>query len=113
MDISWNPMLSRTKEQSKLSAYRSGKSFDNQVFYGLYLCFINISWRFDVFRPITRVSIRGVKSLGGHFAYLCRGFDFYEVKKKKKKSIFQKENGNTLTLLIIILGKSIQKEQIA
>ena len=33
--------------------------------------------------------------------------------KKKKKSIFQKENGNTLTLLIIILVKSIQKEQIA
>ena len=30
-----------------------------------------------------RVSIRGVKSLGGHFACLCRGFDFYEVKKKK------------------------------
>ena len=29
-----------------------------------------------------RVSIRGVKSLGGHFACLCRGFDFYEVKKK-------------------------------
>ena len=40
-----------------------------------------------------------------------RGFDFYEV--KKKKCIFQKENGNTLTLLIIILVKSIQKEQIA
>ena len=32
---------------------------------------------------------------------------------KKKKCIFQKENGNTLTLLIIILVKSIQKEQIA
>ena len=45
-------MLSRTKEQNKLSAYRSGKSFDNQVSYGLYLCFINISWRFDVFYPI-------------------------------------------------------------
>ena len=53
---------------------------------------------------------KGVKSLGGHFACLCRGFDFNEV---KKKCIFQKENGNTLTLLIIILVKSIQKEQIA
>ena len=30
----------------------------------------------------TRVSVQGVKSLGGHFACLCRGFDFYEVKKK-------------------------------
>jgi hypothetical protein len=37
-----------------------------------------------------RVSVQGVKSLGGHFARLCRGFDFYEVKKmllffKKKR----------------------------
>ena len=29
-----------------------------------------------------RVSVQGVKSLGGHFACLCRGFEFYEVKKK-------------------------------
>ena len=29
-----------------------------------------------------RVSVQGVKLLGGHFACLCRGFDFYEVKKK-------------------------------
>ena len=27
-----------------------------------------------------RVSVQGVKSLGGHFACLCRGFEFYEVK---------------------------------
>ena len=26
--------------------------------------------------------VQGVKSLGGHFACLCRGFEFYEVKKK-------------------------------
>ena len=32
-----------------------------------------------------RVSVQGVKSLGGHFAHLCQGFDFYEVKKKKSK----------------------------
>ena len=31
-----------------------------------------------------RVSVQGVKSLGGHFACLCWGFEFYEVKKKKK-----------------------------
>ena len=29
-----------------------------------------------------RVSVQGVKSLGGHFACVCRGFDFYEVEKK-------------------------------
>ena len=29
-----------------------------------------------------RVSVQGIKSLGGHFACLCRGFEFYEVKKK-------------------------------
>ena len=29
-----------------------------------------------------RVSVQGFKSLGGRFACLCRGFEFYEVKKK-------------------------------
>ena len=28
------------------------------------------------------VGVQGDKSLGGHFARLCRGFEFYEVKKK-------------------------------
>ena len=41
---------------------------------------------------IIRVSVQGVKSLGGHFACIYRGFDFYEVKKillflKKKREI--------------------------
>ena len=58
----------------------------------------------------TRVSVQGVKSLGGDFACLCRGFEFYEV-KKKIVIIFQKENGNTFTLLIIFIVKSLQKEQ--
>ena len=57
-----------------------------------------------------RVSVQGVKSLGGHFACLCREFEFYEV-KKKIVIIFQKENGNTFTLLIIFLVKSLQNEQ--
>ena len=35
--------------------------------------------------PFDRVSVQGVKSLGGHFEFLYRGFDFYEVKKKKSK----------------------------
>ena len=56
-----------------------------------------------------RVSVQGVKSLGGRFACLCRGFEFYEV--KKNVIIFQKENGNTFTLLIIFIVKSLQKEQ--
>ena len=38
-----------------------------------------------------RVIVQGVKLLGGHFACLCRRFDFYEVKKniffKKKREI--------------------------
>ena len=40
-----------------------------------------------------RVSVQGVKSLGGHFACLCRGFDIYEViffsliKIKKRREI--------------------------
>ena len=61
--------------------------------------------------PPTRVSVQGVKSLGGHFACLCRGFEFYEVKRKKNVVIFQKENGNTVTLLIIFVVKSLQKKQ--
>ena len=56
-----------------------------------------------------RVSVQGVKSLGGHFACLCRGFEFYEV--KKIVIICQKENGNTSTLLIILIVKSLPKEQ--
>ena len=47
-------------------------------------------------RHSPRVSVQGVKSLGGHFACLCRGFDFYEV--KKNVIIFKKEKGNTSTL---------------
>ena len=37
------------------------------------------------------------------------GFVFYEV--KKNVTIFRKENGNTFTLLIIFIIKSLQKEQ--
>ena len=58
-----------------------------------------------------RVSVQGVVSLGGHFATLCREFDFYEVKQMKNIIIFQKEKGNTFTLLIIFIVKSLQKEQ--
>ena len=58
----------------------------------------------------SRVSVQGVTSLGRHFATLCREFNFYEV---KKKIIFQKENGNTFTLLIIFVVKSLQKSKIA
>ena len=57
-----------------------------------------------------RVSVKVVKSLGGHFACLCQGFEFYKV-KKKIVIIFQKENGNTFTLLIIFIVKSLQKVQ--
>ena len=59
-----------------------------------------------------RVSVRGVKSLGGQFACLCRGFEFYEVKKDFFfVIIFQKQNGNIFTLFIIFIVKSLQKEQ--
>ena len=39
------------------------------------------------------------------------GFEFYEVKKKIFVIIFQKENGNTFTLFIIFVVKSLQKKQ--
>jgi hypothetical protein len=53
-----------------------------------------------------RVSVQGAVSLGNHFATLCRKFDFYEV-KNKYIIIFQKENGNTFTLLIIFISAGI------
>ena len=59
-------------------------------------------------RLSVRVNVQGVKSLGGHFACLCRGFEFYEV--FFFIIIFQKENGNTFTLFIIFIVKSLQKE---
>ena len=59
-----------------------------------------------------RVSVQGVKSLGGHFACLCHGIEFYKVKKEKKNVIiFQKEISNIFTLSIIFIVKSLQKEQ--
>ena len=57
----------------------------------------------------TLTLVQGVESLGGHFATSCREFDFYEV--KKNIIIFRKEKGNTSTLLIIFIVKSLQKEQ--
>ena len=47
----------------------------------------------------SRVSVQGVKSLGSHFACLCRGFDFYEVKIEKNIIIFQKEQSSINLLL--------------
>ena len=38
-----------------------------------------------------RVSVQGVKSIGGHFACLCWGFEFYEVKKINLLVFFKKE----------------------
>ena len=74
----------------------------------VHYCFVILAIVHSV-SPAARVSVQGVKSLGGHFACLCRGFEFYEV--KKIVIIFQKENGNTFTLLIIFIVKSLQKEQ--
>ena len=37
---------------------------------------------FQIFWNLHRVSVQGVKSLGGHFACSCQGFDFYEIKEK-------------------------------
>ena len=46
---------------------------------------------FEKFTTSIRVSVQGVKSLGGHFACLCREFDFYEVKNEKKILLFFKK----------------------
>ena len=46
-----------------------------EIFFNKYFYFLTHNM------GAIRVSVQGVKSLGGHFACLCRGFEFYEVKK--------------------------------
>ena len=41
---------------------------------GFYLIFNEVT-------DLTRVSVQGIKSLGGHYACLCQEFEFYKVKK--------------------------------
>ena len=60
---------------------------------------------FQFVHILTNVLELGLKSLGGHFACLCWGFDFWWSKEK----ILSK--GNTFTLFIIFIVKSLQKEQ--
>ena len=50
-----------------------------------------ISWNFLEIEWQPRVSVQGVKSLGCHFACLCRGFEFYEVKKNFLLLFFKKK----------------------
>ena len=58
---------------------------------------------------ISRVSVQGVQSLGGHFACLCQGFEFYEVKKFFFVIIFQNENGNKYTFYHFYSKKSSKR----
>ena len=65
----------------KFLIYVSGKVITLLRFQALLMIF-------EICTVHIRVSVQGVKSLGGHFACLCQGFEFYEVKKKiffKKK----------------------------
>ena len=66
----------------------------------------------DVFiGPISvrlKVSVQGVVALGGYFATLCQGVDFYETFFFIIN--FQKEKANTFTLLIILIVKCLQTE---
>ena len=50
-----------------------------------------------------------LKISGTKNSQIFLGFEFYEV--KKNVIIFQEENGNTFTLFIIFIVKSLQKEQ--
>ena len=89
----------------------SGNRFSHDHF-GCWLVSFILSFSVilkEVFSIYYRVSVQGVKSLGGHFACICQELDFYEV--RKNIIIFQKEKGNTFTLLIIFIVKSLQKEQ--
>ena len=54
-----------------------------------------------------KVSVQGVVALGGHFATLCQKLDFYKAFLFFIIN-FQKEKVNTLTLLIILIVKSLK-----
>jgi hypothetical protein len=43
-----------------------------------------------------KVSVQGVVALGGHFATLCQGIDFYAAKKSITN--FQNEKANTFNI---------------
>ena len=83
---------------------------EGQTNFALFLFIFKFIIKTEYLCIEPRVSVQGVKSLGGHFACLSRGLEFYEV-KKNIVIIFQKENANTFTLLIIFIVKSLQKEQ--
>ena len=51
------------------------------------------SGKLSMLCDIYRVSVQGVKSLGGHFACLCRGFELYEEKKNNCSHYFLKRKG--------------------
>ena len=57
---------------------------DNSQFEYVYLQYLISS-------ATTRVSVQGVKSLGGPFTCLCRGFEFYGVKKNFLLLFFKKK----------------------
>ena len=58
-----------------------------------------------------KVNVQGVKSLGGHFAYLCREFDFYAV--KTILLFFKKKREIRLHFESFLKRKVIQKSKIA
>ena len=62
-----------------------------------------------VIKRFFRDSVQGVKSLGGHFACLCRGFESYEV--KKNVFYFSKRKWKYFYTFYYFLVKSLQKEQ--
>ena len=64
------------------------KTFDNEII--AYQNWVEIN-ALACFAIVGRVSVQGVESLGGHFATLCREFDYYEV--KKKILFFKKKRG--------------------
>ena len=57
-----------------------------------------------------RVSVQGVKSLGGHFACLCRGFEFYKV-RNNFCYYFSKRKWKYFYTFNLFIVKSLQKEQ--
>ena len=119
-ELSWSRSSSSSNKKSQLLFWSELASAFHSFLVDyfayprqFYRILASIASRITFFQrvPLHKGSVQGVISLSGHFACLCQGFDFYELKKILLFFCCKKEKGNTFTLLFIFIVKSLQKEQ--
>ena len=91
----FDPFIERLNEMTELTKFVRWIVCLNLALLCLKLLLPNFFYslsQYSFSNKYVRVNVQGVKSLGGHFACLCREFDFYEVKRKKKYYYFSNTN---------------------